>query len=99
MKKHDNQTISDLLKLGETALTTLLGARTDMTHHVANAGERLARKMELVTREEFDAAFAMIKKARANQDVLEKRISQIEEKMNLSSPQKQKAKKQIRTPK
>jgi len=99
MKKPDTTTMSDLLKLGETAFSILLGATKDIKSHVSESRDSLVRKMDLVTREEFDAAFAMIKKARQMQSDLDKRISQIETKMNLSTPQKRSPKKQIRAKK
>ena len=91
--------LSDLLALGETVLTTLLGAGKEIKSHAQDKRDSVVRKLDLVTREEFDAAFAMIKKARAAQSDLEKRLTQIEKKMSVSSPQKRAGKKQIRAKK
>jgi len=96
MKKPDANAINDLLKLGETALSVLLGATKEMKSHAMDSRDALVRKLDLVTREEFDVAFAMIKKARQIQDDLLLRLDRLEDKMSLSSPQKSKTKKQIR---
>lgn len=95
MKRPDSTTISDLLTLGETVLSTLLGAQHEAREKLHDKRDVIIRKLDLVTREEFDAAFAMIKKARTIQSDLEKRITALEKKMNLSSPQKRKTKKQF----
>ena len=99
MKKPDQSTLNDVLKLGEAALSVLLGAQKEIKTHAMERRDDLVRKLDLVTRDEFDAAFAMIKKARKIQDDLAARLDVLEGKMNLSSPQKRKTKKQIRAPK
>ena len=96
MKKQENTNLSDLLKLGETALNVLLGAGQELAAHASDKRDSLVRKMDLVTREEFDAAFAMLKKARAMQESLHKRLCVVEEKLTLSRQQKPVVKKQIR---
>lgn len=96
MKKPEQPTISDLLKLGETALSVLLGAAQDFGAKAQSKRDTLVRKLDLVTREEFDAAFAMLKKIRAIQDSLEKRLEKIEEKNKKSRAVKRPAKKQKR---
>lgn len=97
MKKTDSPTLSDFLKLGESALTVLLGAAKDAKSHTTEVRDSLVRKMDLVTRDEFDAAFAMIKKARKIQDEMHIRLTALEEKMTLSSPQKRVAKNKSKT--
>lgn len=97
MRKTDAPTLSDFLKLGETVLSVLLGTAQELGHKASGKRDTLVRKLDLVTREEFDVAFAMIKKARAQQDSLDKRLTAIEKKLALSSPTQRKAKKQIRS--
>ena len=97
MKKPENATLSDILKLGETALAVLLGATNELKAQANDKRDSLVRKLDLVTREEFDAAFAMIKKTRQIQSDLDIRLSRIEAKLTLSSPQKRQVKKQIRS--
>jgi len=77
MKKHHQETLSDLLKLGETAVSTIIGAAQELgaTHGCSH---------NMLSKDEFDAAFAMIKKIRKTQCDLEKRIEKIESKLTLS---------------
>lgn len=95
MKKPSQSTISDLLSLGETAFSVLLGASKEMKSHLDGHRDSIVRGLDLVTRDEFDAAFAMIKKIRQKQEEFDKRLTSIEEKMTLSSPQKRVVKKTI----
>lgn len=92
--KSDETTLGDLLSLGEAALTALLGAAQDFKNSARGGRDTLVSKLDLVTREEFDAAFAMIQKARIKQENLDQRLKALEKKK--SSPLKTKAKKQIR---
>jgi len=96
MKKADETGLSDFLKLGETALSALAGAARDMQENKGEKCDFIARKLNLVTREEFDAAFAMIKKARMIQDDLINRIEKMEK--AFKSPKSTKPKTKKRTP-
>lgn len=96
MKKNQNSDFSDLLKVGEMALSALLGAGPSISAKIAENRDTIVRKMDLVTREEFDAAFDMIKKARAIQISLDDRLKRIEKELKLSTPRARSAKKQIR---
>jgi BMFP domain-containing protein YqiC len=95
MDKKTDSDFSDLLKLGETALSALLGAAKEVHAHSGAGKDTLIRKLDLVTREEFDAAFDMIKKARAIQGDLEKRVTALEKQISKSSTTKQLAKKRL----
>ncbi len=96
MKRKDNAGLGDLLKLGEAAFSALLGATENLKDCMEGKRDELVRRLDLVTREEFDAAFAMLKKARAVQESLEKRIAALEGKKGKSSPRKPLAKKRFR---
>lgn len=85
MKKHHQETLSDLFKLGEAAASTLLGAAQELGGTHGCRHNMLGTKADYVSRDEFDAAFAMIKKMRIAQSDLEKRLEQIESKLTLSS--------------
>ena len=98
MNKQTQSALGDFLALGEAAFSVLLGASKEMKTHLGDKRDSLVRAMDLVTREEFDAAFAMLKKMRQIQHDLDKRLSAIESKMTLSSPQKT-TKKKSPTPK
>lgn len=73
-----NSLLEDLLTLGGQAFGNLAGARHEFR---AQAQQRLgeaARHLNLVSREEFDAAFAMLAKIRTAQEELRERIAKIE---------------------
>lgn len=81
-----NQTLmDDVMALGGSVLGNLLGARHEMRVQVRERMESLAQILDLVSRAEFDAAFAMLAKARTTQEELLERLEAIEAKLNLSS--------------
>jgi BMFP domain-containing protein YqiC len=84
--------LDDLLTLGGSLFGNLVEARHELKAQAKERVETLARKLDLVSREEFDAAFAMLSKARALQDDLQERLKRIEAHLHLSSaPKKKKA--------
>jgi len=99
MKRTEEPALADLLKLAETALNVLLGAKKEIGSHLMDKRDALVRKLDLVTREEFDAAFAVLKKQRMVQEEIRKRLEHIEKKAGLSREQTRVPKKQIRTKK
>lgn len=82
--------IDDLLTLGGSLFGNLAEARHDIKAQAKTGVENLVRKLNLVSRDEFDAAFAMLSKARLMQDDLQERIARIEAKLGLSSSPKNK---------
>lgn len=88
MKKPEDEILGDLLKLGQGALAALMGAAATLGGELESKRDTIVRKLDLVTREEFDVAFAMIKKARATQESLEARLTAIEKKLKMSTPRK-----------
>ena len=75
--------IEDILSLGGSLLGNLVDARHELKAQARTGIEGVARRLDLVTREEFDAAFAMLQKARAVQDDIIDRLEKIEGKLNL----------------
>ena len=75
--------IEDLMTLGGNLLGNVLGARGEMKAQARQHIDILARKLDLVARDEFDAAFAMLAKARAMQDDLADRLSAIEARLKI----------------
>ena len=88
MPKPTATLIEELLTLGEKALEHALRSRSGVKEHARHALNDLAQKMDLVTRDEFDAAIAMISKARTIQEEIKNRLDAIEKKLNLSSTSK-----------
>ena len=81
-----NQTlIEDMVTLGGNILGSLLGARHEMKAQAKQRIDNVMRQLDLVTREEFDAAFTMLSKARLLQEELNTRLKLIEDHLKLSS--------------
>ena len=68
----------DAAKLAEGALGALAGVRREVETLVRHQVERLIARMDLVTREEFEAVKAMAAKARDEQEDLLRRIAELE---------------------
>jgi BMFP domain-containing protein YqiC len=82
--------LDDLLTLGGSLFGNLAEARHELKAQAKTHVDSFARKLDLVSREEFDAAFAMLAKARALQDDLLERVERIEAHLKLSRPAKNK---------
>jgi BMFP domain-containing protein YqiC len=82
MRDHQNL-IDDLLTFGSNLFGNALGARHELKAQAMQRGEQIGRMLNLVSREEFDAAFAMLAKARALQDNLDERLQAVEKHLNL----------------
>jgi BMFP domain-containing protein YqiC len=93
MTKEQNL-VDDLLTLGSSVLGNLVNARHELKAQAKQQAEHFVRKLDLVSREEFDTAFAMLSKARALQDELADRLDVLEAKLKQSSPKS--AKKQTK---
>ena len=77
--------VEDMLTLGSGVLSNLSEARHELKAQAKQRAGSVARGLDLVSREEFDAAFAMLAKARNAQEDLSARLSRIENHLNLSS--------------
>ncbi len=83
--KENRKLPEDLISLAGNILGNLLGARHEMKAQAKQRMDQLAKHLDLVSRGEFDAAFAMLAKARTMQEELNERLAAIEAKLNLSS--------------
>lgn len=77
----DNRLFDDLAKIANGAIGSLSGLRQDIEGRVQQQMERLLGKMNLVSREEFDAARAMIVAAREEQIKLSDKVASLESEM------------------
>jgi BMFP domain-containing protein YqiC len=77
--------IEDLATLGGNVLGHLLGLRHEARTRLKDHFEGFTKQLDLVGRDEFDAAFAMLAKARAMQEELSERLAVLEGHLNLSS--------------
>ena len=74
----NNPLLDDLAKLATGALGTLTGVRTEVESRVRDQLERVLSRMDLVTREDFEAVKAMASKARGEQEALAERVAELE---------------------
>ena len=77
-----NRFFDDIAKVAASAAGTLTGMKGEIEHIVRHKVESFINSMNLVTREEFEVARAMIAKARENQEKLEKKVKVLESKIN-----------------
>ena len=83
--------IDDLISLSGNVLGNLLGARHEMKAQARERFDHLAKQLNLVSRGEFDAAFAMLAKARMMQEELIERLQAIETKIGVPSARQSKS--------
>ncbi len=76
----DNRFLDDAAKLAGGAIGTLAGLRREIETLARQQIERLLARMDLVTRDEFEAVKEMAAKARAEQDDLASRLAALEAK-------------------
>jgi BMFP domain-containing protein YqiC len=86
--KENQKLIEDVMSLGGNILGNLLGARHEFKAQAKQRMDGIARQLDLVTRSEFDAAFAMLAKARMMQEELNDRLTAIESHLHMSSAKK-----------
>src|SRR5215475_4100863 len=76
-----NRLLDDLARVATGALGAFTGMRDEVETRMKKQFERVHGRMNLVTREEYDAVKAMAAKARAAQEALEKRVAALEAKL------------------
>ncbi len=74
----NNRLFDDFARMASGAMNAAAGVREELEVLVRRQLERLLERMDLVSREEFDAVKAMAAKARSEQDALAKRIGALE---------------------
>jgi BMFP domain-containing protein YqiC len=83
-----NRLFDDLSRLANSAFGTLSGIKGEIESQVRQQLERVLSRMDLVTREEFEAVKAMAAKARAEQEALAERVAALEAKPATARPAK-----------
>ena len=73
-----NRFFDDLARVASGAAGALSGVRTEIEARARDQLERVLAGMDLVSREEFDAARAMAAKAREEQERLLRRLEELE---------------------
>ncbi len=78
----NNNFVEDMMTLGSGLLSNLVEARHEIKAQARQSAENVLRGLDLVSRDEFDAAFAMLAKARMVQEELAARLVRIESLLN-----------------
>lgn len=78
----DNKFFDDLARMASGATGTLLEMKHEVESMVTQQMEKLLRKMDLVTREDFNLVREMAVKARVEQEKLCKRLEDLEAKLD-----------------
>ena len=74
----ENRLLDDLAKVATGAIGSLSGVRHEVEGRLQQQLERLIGRMNLVSREEFDAMRAVAQAAREEQIRLERRVADLE---------------------
>jgi BMFP domain-containing protein YqiC len=77
----ENPLLDDLARVATGALGALTGVRAEVEARVRDQLERVLARMDLVTREEFEAVRAMAAKARLEQEALARRLEALESRL------------------
>ncbi|MAI10902.1 MAG: hypothetical protein CBD27_12810 [Rhodospirillaceae bacterium TMED167] len=77
-----NRIFDDLAKLANSATGTMAGLKDEIENMVRYRMEGFMSDMNMVSREEFDAVKVMAAKARSEQAKLEKRIVELDAKLD-----------------
>jgi BMFP domain-containing protein YqiC len=77
----DNRLLDDLSRVATGAFSALTGVREEMEGRMREQFEKILARMDVVTREEFDAVQAMASKARAEQEALALRVETLESRL------------------
>ena len=73
-----NRLLEDLARVASSAMGVASGMRGEIEQRLKEQFETVLGRMDLVTREEFEAVRAMAQKAREEQEVLNERLAQLE---------------------
>jgi BMFP domain-containing protein YqiC len=77
----DNRLLDDLSRVATGAFSALAGVREDIEGRMREQFEKILARMDMVTREEFDAVQAMASRARAEQEALALRVEALESRL------------------
>ena len=83
-----SRVFDDLAKVAGGAVSALSGIKAEIEAVVRQQIERLLVEADMVPRDEFDAVKAMAANARKEQEILEKRVRQLERKLGVKAPGK-----------
>lgn len=76
--QNNNKILDDLARMASGAAGSLMDVKREVEQAIAYRLEKHIQNMELASREELDAAQAMIRALRQEQEALKKRIETLE---------------------
>ena len=94
----DNPLLDDLARMASGAVGALTGVRAEIETRIRGQLERILARMDLVTREEFEAVRAMAAKARAEQERLEAQTAILEARLESLVPKPVRPARRVDTP-
>jgi BMFP domain-containing protein YqiC len=74
----ENKLLDDLARVASGALGALSGLRGEVEAQLRQQFERVLSQMDVVSREEFEAAQEMVVRARTEQEKLSERVAALE---------------------
>jgi BMFP domain-containing protein YqiC len=95
----DNRLLDDLARVATGAFSALTGVRDEVEARMREQFEKILSKLDVVTREEFDAVKAMAARAREQQEAAETRLAALESALAaLSTPKPKRVKPESEEP-
>jgi len=82
----ENRILDDLARVASGAASAVSGVRDEIEARFRDQFERVVARLDLVTREEFEAVKAMAAKAREEQEILAQRLAHIEALLSPATP-------------
>ncbi|MDP6430464.1 MAG: accessory factor UbiK family protein [Rhodospirillales bacterium] len=86
MMQTRNRIFDDIAKVANSAAGTFAGLKDEVEGLVRGRIESLISELDLVSREDFDAAMAIAVKAREEQEKLEKKLAALEKEIKSRKP-------------
>ena len=80
--ENNNKLLNDISRVASGAVGNLMNVKNEIEIMVGAQLEKLLQKMNLVTKEEFNTAQAMLTKSRNEQEELKKRLESLESQLN-----------------
>ncbi|MDB5364012.1 MAG: hypothetical protein JWO51_5309 [Rhodospirillales bacterium] len=77
----DNRLLDDLSRVATGAFSALTGVREEIEGRMREQFEKILARMDVVTREEFDAVQTLASRARVEQEALALRVEALESRL------------------
>jgi len=95
----DNRLLDDLARVATGAFSAFTGVRDEIEARMREQFEKILSRLDVVTREEFDAVKAMASRAREQQEAAETRLAALESALaTLSTPKPKRTKPESEEP-